>query len=192
MQETSQQLADRAMIARVAEADENAFRTLYDRLVDPLYSLACKMLGDVGEAQEAMQDIFVQIWRRAGTYDSERSSVFTWAVLLARSRIIYRLRARGRRFRVVTGPAGEENVSVETADASVAESAADISSRNERAMRVRTILTNLPAEQREAIELAFFSDLTHHEIAERLGEPLGTVKARIRRGLLKLRERMQT
>src|SRR5690348_14649004 len=100
MQETSQQLADRAMIARVAEADEDAFRTLYDRLVDPLYSLACKMLGDVGEAQDAMQDIFVQIWRRAGTYDSERSSVFTWAVLLARSRIIDRLRARGRRFRV--------------------------------------------------------------------------------------------
>lgn len=192
MQETSQQLADLEIIARVAQEDESAFRALYDRLVEPLYSLACKMLGDVVEAQDAMQDIFVQIWRRAGSYEPERSSVFTWAVLLARSRIIDRLRARGRRLRVVAGSTDDENVSVRAADASVAESAADISDRNEAAMSVRTILTNLPREQREAIELAFFGDLTHHEIAERLGEPLGTVKARIRRGLLKLRERMQT
>jgi RNA polymerase sigma-70 factor (ECF subfamily) len=191
-QETSQRIADREMMARVVQGDQSAFRALYDRLINPLYSLACKMLGDVVEAQDAMQDVFVQIWRRAGSYDPEQSSVFTWAILLARSRIIGRLRARGRRLRVVAASTDEEDGSIAAADASVAENAADISSRNERAIRVRTIMTNLPFEQQEAIELAFFGDLTHHEVAERLGEPLGTVKARIRRGLLKLREQMQT
>jgi len=192
IQETSQQIADRELIARVVQGDQNAFRALYDRLVDPLYSLACKMLGDEVEAQDAMQDAFVQIWRRAGSYDPEQSSVFTWAILLTRSRIIDRLRARGRRLRVVAASTDDENIPVTAGDASVAESAADISSRKESAMRVRTVMANLPVEQREAIELAFFGGLTQHEVAERLGEPLGTVKARIRRGLLKLRERMQT
>ena len=191
-QETSQQIADREMIARVVQGDQSAFRALYDRLVGPLYSLACKMLGDVVEAQDAVQDVFVQIWRRARSYDPEQSSVFTWAILLARSRIIDRLRARSRRLRVVAASTDDKDVPTTAADASVAESAADISSRHENAMRVRTIVTNLPVGQREAIELVFFGDLTHHEVAERLGEPLGTVKARIRRGLLKLRERMQT
>jgi RNA polymerase sigma-70 factor, ECF subfamily len=192
IQETSQQIADCAMMARVVQGDQSAFRALYDRLADPLYSLACKMLGDEVEAQDAMQDVFVQIWRRAGSYDSEQSSVFTWAILLTRSRIIDRLRARGRRLRLVAASADQEDIPITAGDASVAENAAEISSRNESAMRVRTIMANLPAQQREAIELAFFGDLTHHEVAGRLGEPLGTVKARIRRGLLKLRERMQT
>ena len=192
IQETSQQIADRELIARVVQGDQNAFRALYDRLVDPLYSLACKMLGDEVEAQDVMQDVFVQIWRRARSYDPEQSSVFTWAILLTRSRIIDRLRARGRRLRVVAASTDDEDIPITAGDASVAESAPDISSRNESAMRVRTIMANLPVEQREAIELAFFGGLTQHEVAERLGEPLGTVKARIRRGLLKLRERMQT
>src|SRR5262252_3174921 len=128
IQETSQQIADRELIARVVQGDQNAFRALYDRLVDPLYSLACKMLGDDVEAQDAMQDVFVQIWRRAGNYDPEQSSVFTWAILLTRSRIIDRLRARGRRLRVVAASTDEEDGSIAAADASVAESAADISS----------------------------------------------------------------
>jgi RNA polymerase sigma-70 factor, ECF subfamily len=192
IEETSQQITDREMIARVVQEDQSAFRALYDRLVEPLYSLACKMLGDEAEAQDAMQDVFVQIWRRAGSYDPDQSSVFTWAILLTRSRIIDRLRARGRRLRVVAASTDDEDMPITARDASVAESAADISSRNENAMRVRTIMANLPVEERKAIELAFFGDLTHQEVAERLGEPLGTVKARIRRGLLKLRERMQT
>ena len=190
MQETSQQIADREMMARVAQGDQNAFRALYDRLADPLYSLGCKMLGDVSEAQDAIQDVFVQIWQRAGSYDCEQSSVFSWAVLLARSRIIDRLRARGRRLRVVAASTDDESASIQASDASVAESAADTANRNEKAVRVRTILNSLPPEQREAVELAFFSELTHHEIAARLGQPLGTIKARIRRGLLKLRERI--
>jgi RNA polymerase sigma-70 factor (ECF subfamily) len=190
MAEASQQTADREMLARAVSGDQDAFGALYDRLSGPLYSLAVRMLGDAAEAQDAVQDAFLQIWRRAATYDASQSSVFSWAVLLTRGRIIDRLRARGRRLRVITFSTDDKENPSRTADASTAESAADTAGRNEEAGRVRSVLSKLPAEQREAIELAFFTDLTHHEIAAQLGEPLGTIKARIRRGLLKLRERI--
>jgi len=188
--ETSQQKADREMLAQAAAGDQRAFGALYDRLSGPLYSLALRMLGDAAEAQDALQDVFLLIWRRAASYDVDQSSVFSWAILITRSRVIDRLRARGRRLRVVV-PAGDQyEVEATTVNASTAESAADTADRNEEAVRVRSVLNKLPVEQREAIELAFFSDLTHHEIPARLGQPLGTIKARIRRGLLKLRERI--
>jgi RNA polymerase sigma-70 factor, ECF subfamily len=187
---TVQQIADREMIERIGRGDQSAFSALYDRLSRPLYSLALRMLGDAGDAQDALQDVFLQIWSRAATYNPEQSTVFSWTVLLTRSRVIDRLRARKRRLRVVDSAAGDEDADV--ADASTMESAADTADKNDEAARVRSVLNNLPSEQREAIELAFFGDLTHHEIAARLGEPLGTIKARIRRGLLKLRERLRT
>jgi RNA polymerase sigma-70 factor (ECF subfamily) len=189
---TAQQTADLEMIARIGRGDQSAFDALYDRLSGPLYSLALRMLGDAADAQEALQDVFLQIWSRAKTYDPQQSSVFSWTVLLTRSRVIDRLRARGRRLRVLVPSTDVEEDSTEAADASTAENVADTTDKNEEAARVRSILNNLPSEQREAIELAFFTDLTHHEIAARLGQPLGTVKARIRRGLLKLRERLRT
>jgi RNA polymerase sigma-70 factor (ECF subfamily) len=190
MPEALQQTVDRETLARAVSGDQDAFGELYDRLSGPLYSLAVRMLGDAAEAQDVLQDAFLQIWRRAATYDASQSSVFSWAILLTRGRIIDRLRARGRRLRVIAFSTDDEENPSRTADASTAESAADTADRNEEAGRVRSVLSKLPAEQREAIELAFFSDLTHHEIAAQLGEPLGTIKARIRRGLLKLRERI--
>jgi RNA polymerase sigma-70 factor (ECF subfamily) len=190
MPEVSQQTIDRETLARVVSGDQLAFSELYDRLSRPLYSLAVRMLGDATEAQDTLQDAFVQIWRRAATYDAEQSSVFSWAVLLTRSKVIDRLRSRGRRLRVVVASSDDDQTQVRTADASTAESAANTADRNEEAVRVRSVLNQLPAEQREAIELAFFSDLSHHEIASQLDQPLGTIKARIRRGLLKLRERI--
>jgi len=185
-----QQIADREMIERIGRGDQSAFSALYDRLSRPLYSLALRMLGDAGDAQDALQDVFLQIWSRAATYNPEQSTVFSWTVLLTRSRVIDRLRARKRRLRIVASATGDEDADV--ADASTMESAADTADKNDEAARVRSVLNNLPSEQREAIELAFFGHLTHHEIAARLGEPLGTIKARIRRGLLKLRERLRT
>jgi len=185
-----QQIADREMIERIGRGDQSAFSALYDRLSRPLYSLALRMLGDAGDAQDALQDVFLQIWSRAATYNPEQSTVFSWTVLLTRSRVIDRLRARKRRLRIVASATGDEDADV--ADASTMESAADTADKNDEAARVRSVLNNLPSEQREAIELAFFAHLTHHEIAARLGEPLGTIKARIRRGLLKLRERLRT
>jgi len=187
---TVQQIADREMIERIGRGDQSAFSALYDRLSRPLYSLALRMLGDAGDAQDALQDVFLQIWSRAATYNPEQSTVFSWTVLLTRSRVIDRLRARKRRLRIVDSATGDEDADV--ADASTMESAADTADKNDEAARVRSVLNNLPSEQREAIKLAFFGHLTHHEIAARLGEPLGTIKARIRRGLLKLRERLRT
>jgi RNA polymerase sigma-70 factor, ECF subfamily len=191
MAETSsaQQMLDQEMIARIGRRDQSAFSALYDRLSGPLYSLAMKMLGDPAEAQDALQDVFLQIWSRAGTYDPEQSSVFSWTVLLTRSRVIDRMRARGRHSRVVVASTEEAPTA---ADASTLESAADTAEKNDEAARVRNVLNNLPSEQREAIEMAFFEHLSHYEISARLGQPLGTVKARIRRGLLKLRQRLST
>jgi RNA polymerase sigma-70 factor, ECF subfamily len=189
---TAQQMVDQEMIARIGRRDQSAFGALYDRLSGPLYSLTVKMLGDPVEAQDALQDVFLQIWSRAETYDPEQSSVFSWAVLLTRSRVIDRLRARGRRSRVVVGSTEDEDELTSAPGASIMESAADTAEKNDEAARVRYVLNSLPSDQREAIEMAFFEHLTHHEIAARLGQPLGTVKARIRRGLLKLREQLRT
>jgi RNA polymerase sigma-70 factor (ECF subfamily) len=189
--ETLQKKADQQLVVRIANGDPAAFSLLYDRLSGPLYSLALKMLGDAAEAEDALQDVCLQIWRRAATYDSAQSSVFSWAVLFTRSRVIDRLRSRGRRMRVVTASVDDENNNIEVVEASIAESAADTVNKNEEATRVRSVLATLPTDQREAIEMAFFSELTHHEIATRLNQPLGTVKARIRRGLLQLRDRLR-
>ncbi len=188
---TAQQIADREMIARIDRGDQSAFGALYDRLSGPLYSLAMRMLGDAGDAQDALQDVFLQIWSRAGTYDPEQSSVFSWSVLLTRSRVIDRLRARGRHLRVIVASTDDKEKRGDVADASTIESAADLADKKDEAARVRFVLNNLPSEQREAIELAFFEHLTHHEIAAKLGQPLGTIKARIRRGLLKLGQRLR-
>jgi RNA polymerase sigma-70 factor, ECF subfamily len=183
-------LEDQQLMARIANGDQFAFSILYDRLSGPLYSLALKMLGDAAEAEDVLQEACLQIWRRASAYDPKQSSVFSWAVLLTRSKVIDRLRARGRRFRIVATSIEDEATPVETREASTADTAADALNRNETARRVRSVLGGLPPDQREAIEMAFFSELTHHDIAKQLNQPLGTVKARIRRGLLRLREGM--
>ncbi len=191
LSQTPQQADDFALLTRVARGDEAAFSDLYDRLSGPLYSLAFKMLGDAGEAQDALQDICIQLWRRASAYDASKSSVFSWAVLITRGRVIDRLRSRSRRLRVVAGSTDDETAIAEPSDASTTSTGADNVANNEQAARVRQVLAKLPGDQREAIELAFFSDLTHQEVAERLQQPLGTIKARIRRGMLKLREHLR-
>ena len=185
---TVQQKADEQLMARIAQGDQVAFSALYDRLSGPLFSLAFKMLGNVAEAEDALQEVCLQIWRRAAAYDSSQSSVFSWAVLLTRGKVIDRLRARGRRGRVISGSIEDEGNLIDPTDASTAETAADNMNRNEEATRVRTVLGGLPPDQRQAIEMAFFSELTHHEIAAQLNQPLGTIKARIRRGMLRLRD----
>lgn len=185
MIDPSQQNVNRQLIERVAAGDQRAFGELYDRVSGPLFSLAFNMLGDKTEAEDALQEVCLQIWRRAQNYDANKSSVFTWAAMMTRSKAIDRLRARGRRQRVVSGSIEEENA---REPASEAPDAADTSEKNDEAARVRKVLRALPNEQMEAIEMAFFRDMTHAEIAEEKGEPLGTIKARIRRGLLRLRD----
>ncbi len=186
MIDPSQQRAYNELLERIATGDQDAFSALYDRLSGPLFSLALQMLGDRAEAEEALQEVSLQLWKHAARYDARRSSVFTWAVMMTRSKAIDRLRARGRRQRVVAGSIEDYETGPELA--SEAANAADNTVKKDEAARVRAALRALPGEQREAIELAFFSDLTHAEIASQKSEPLGTVKARIRRGLMRLRD----
>jgi RNA polymerase sigma-70 factor (ECF subfamily) len=141
------------------------------------------MLGDAGEAEEVIQDVFVQIWKNAPSFDPLLGPAFHWALSITRHRAIDRLRARQRRARLC------ENIEEDAAANAPANAVSDQGALEaEDSAAVRAVLGGLPPEQRRVIELAFFSGLTHQQIAEALNEPLGTIKARIRRGLLKLRE----
>lgn len=181
-QESDRQI-DAQLLARIAAGDEVAFGALYDRFSPGLYSFVLKITRDEKEAEDVLQEGFAHIWRRAVTYDPARSSPFTWAVMILRNKAIDRLRVRQRFDRTIEKAAVEFSHFPE-ADAAAAGEA----ERRDEGARVRSALTQIPAEQKQAVELAFFSGLTHEQIAEKLGTPLGTIKARIRRGLLKLRE----
>jgi RNA polymerase sigma-70 factor (ECF subfamily) len=174
---------DAQLLARIATGDETAFGALYDRFSPGLYSFVLKMVRDEKEAEDVLQEGFAHIWRRANTYDSTRSSPFTWAVMILRNKAIDRLRVRQRLERTV------EKATVEFSHFPEADETAALEpERRDQSSLVRSALTLIPAEQKQAVELAFFSGLTHEQIAEKLGTPLGTIKARIRRGLLKLRD----
>ena len=188
--ETSRQDIDRRLLAGTADGDAKAFAELYDRLSGPLYGLCLRMAGAESEAEDILQEAFLTVWRRAATYDPAKGSVFNWAVHLTRCKIIDHLRSRGRRLRIMASPddslPGEEPREREAASSDPG--AGEAADQRAQAGRVRQGLEALPPEQGRAIELAFFSDLTHHEISARLGQPLGTIKARIRRGMLRLRD----
>jgi RNA polymerase sigma-70 factor, ECF subfamily len=177
------------LMEAMARRDKAALGRLYDLLSRPLYSLALRITNDSAEAQDIVQDVFLQLWQKAGDYSTARGSVFGWAATLTRNRAIDRLRQRKRRTEIVHesapdihgGPTGAQE-----------QTAADALGLQEQAGVVRAALAALPAEQRAAIELAFFGGLTQQEIAARLNEPLGTVKARIRRGLLRLRDTLSS
>lgn len=179
----SERKIDAELLGRVADGDQQAFAQLYDRFAPGLYSMVVKMTNDDAEAQDVLQDAFAHIWRRAATYDSRRSAAFTWAVMVTRNKCIDRLRVRQRFARIVDKAAAESAGSDGMDDAAAEEAGL----RDDR-QRLRAMLTKVSPDQKQAIELAFFNDFTHEQIAERLGAPLGTVKARIRRGLQKLRE----
>lgn len=169
----------------MSAGDERAFATFYDRFAPGLFSMIYAILHDQKESEDVLQESFVQMWKRAATYDATRSGLFTWAVMISRHKAIDRLRSRQRQSRLSEAVANEANavsvaVPTERGDNALA--------RSDERERVRTALTQLGDAQREAIELAFFAGLTQTQISERLGAPLGTVKARIRRGLLALRE----
>jgi RNA polymerase sigma-70 factor (ECF subfamily) len=170
------------LLTRIAGGDEAAFAELYDRMAPGLYSMALGMTRDPAEAEDVVQETCNQIWRKAAAYDAARSSAFTWAVMILRHKAIDRLRVR-QRLQRTTAKAIELNF-FENAEASPA----SLPVQRERHEQVRQALEQIPADQKLAIGLAFFTELTHEEIAARLCEPLGTVKARIRRGLLRLRD----
>ncbi|MBV9128608.1 MAG: sigma-70 family RNA polymerase sigma factor [Verrucomicrobia bacterium] len=180
---------DRRLMAAAADGDHAAFAKLYDRLAGPIFSLVLRMVGDHAEAEDVFQEIFVRLWKSAPNYDGAQSSVFSWVVTIARGKAIDHLRSRGRRRQTFTESVDEfPEAAAASASAIEVTDAALLAQHHEEAGLVRRVLTELPGEQRESIELAFFGGLSHHEISARLQQPLGTVKARIRRGLLRLRD----
>jgi RNA polymerase sigma-70 factor, ECF subfamily len=174
------------LITRIAEGDQSAFGLLYDRFSGSLYAVAQRMLNDAKEAEDVIQEAFMYIWRKAGTYDPKRSSPFAWAVMITRNKAIDRLRVR-QRMEKLHGKVTADGGYPEQEDLT----SADEPAIREQARLVRSALLALPGEQRQCLELSFFGGLTHEQIAERLGTPLGTIKARIRRGLLRLRDGLQ-
>ncbi len=172
--------ADLELVERLAIGDESALAALYDRYASLVLGFLVRMVGAGGEAEEVLQEVFLQAWRQAGRYRRELSSPRGWLLMLARSRALDRLKsAQASRRR-------EEAVRVEEPHA-VAPVGSDRLESDERRRQVRSALSELPPGQRQAIELAFFEGLSHTEIAARLGAPLGTVKSRVLLGMRKLR-----
>lgn len=179
-----QAAADAELMQRVVAGDESAFTSLYRRFAPGVFSMIYQILQDQKESEDVLQEAFVQMWKKATTYDSDRSALFTWAVMISRNKAIDRLRSRQRRARAM------EEVALETsiAPADSEDSADLLLGQSDERRKVRTALLEIPVAQREAIELAFFGGMTQAEVSAKLSEPLGTIKARIRRGLLALRD----
>lgn len=177
---------DADLVARIAERDENALAALYDRFAATLLALCRRILGATADAEDVLQEVFLQVWRQAPRYDPTRASVSSWLILIARSRAIDRLRNR----RV-----GERSA-VDAAAAEPVRHASPEGPANvflaERRARLREALASLPEEQREVVELAFFGGLTQSEISARTGIPLGTVKTRTLLAMKKLRKALES
>lgn len=169
------------LIRQVAKQDREAFSRLYDRFSSLVFTLAIRMLKVRSDAEDLLQEVFVQVWRQAENYRAERGSPEAWIINIARSRAIDKIRSIRRMeksFVLTDDPARVE--SSENVESSAAES--------ETKLTMSSALANLPETQRKVLELAYFDGLTQSEIADRLAEPLGTVKTRMRSGIQKLRE----
>lgn len=165
-------------LRRIAERDQTALAALYDATNHLIYSLALRIVGNAADAEEVTLDIYSQVWRNAASFDERRGSVIAWLMSIARSRSIDKLRSginRGRREEALTEVDGV---------------AAPSAAAPGMAGQVQKALRGLAPEQREAIELAYWYGYSHSELAERLGQPLGTVKSRIRMGMMKLRSEL--
>jgi RNA polymerase sigma-70 factor, ECF subfamily len=185
-QNATDQSQDAALIERIRNGDRPAFMTFYDRFAPLLFSVAVRVLGDRKEAEDVLQEVMLLIWNKAGEYDAQLGSLSSWAVALTRNKALDRLRSRTRRLRLIE----EVALMAEDSENSSSPSANEVIHGRERAEILRAAMKELPAEQRMAIELAFFTGMSQTDIATRLQQPLGTVKARIRRGMLRLREQL--
>lgn len=177
---------DGALVRRMTAGDTSAVGELYDRHGRAMYSLACRILSDPAEAEDVVQEVFAQAWRQRERYDERRATVAGWLLMMTRTRSIDRIRARQAR-PAMTGDA--EPILQRQQDPAPGPEAATLT--QDSAARVRAALAELTAVQRRALELAYFEGLTQTDIAERLREPLGTVKTRIRTALQRLRAVME-
>jgi len=169
-------------VRRCAKEETAALAKLYDESSAVVFAVAVRMVGNEADAEEVTLDTYTQLWRTASGYDPERGSVSAWLVTIARSRAIDKLRARTARTHL------EDPLEGAAEPRATCASPEENSILNQRRRQVIAALDQLPADQRRALELAYFSGLAHAELAERLGQPLGTVKTRIRLGMMKMRE----
>jgi RNA polymerase sigma-70 factor (ECF subfamily) len=170
---------DSTLLQRVRQGDQSAMAEVFDRYSRAVYSVALRILKDTGHAEDVMQDIFFQVWRNSDSFVPGRGSLGAWLVVVARNRSIDLLRRR------------KPTDSVDDVVLAAAGNLASEAEHNAMIEKVQKVLEGLPAEQQRSMELAFFEGLSHSEIAERTGDPLGTVKTRIRLALITLRKAFQ-
>jgi RNA polymerase sigma-70 factor (ECF subfamily) len=171
--------SDESLMDRVRVHEQQAMAALFDRYAGLVYSVALRVLRDTGQAEDVMQEIFFQLWRNPDSFSSARGSLGAWLLVVARNRAIDQLRQRRP---------------TEQVEEVVVASSTNLQSEAERSImmqRVRGILRDLPREQQDSLQMAFFDGLSHSEIAEKTGQPLGTVKTRIRSALTSLRKRLE-
>jgi len=178
------ELGDEELMQRLHHRDQRAFEAIFDRYGDLVYSTALRVLRDTQLAEDVSQEIFVRLWRKPQSYVAERGRFLTWLISVTRNRAVDEVRSRGRRQRHETASPEEQERELPASDSIDPALNAQLA---EQARIVRAALAELPPEQREIIELAYFGGLTQQEISDRLDQPLGTVKTRIRLGMQKLR-----
>ena len=170
---------DADLLDKVGRGDEQAMATLFDRYSKIVYSVALRVLRDPSSAEDVLQEIFMQVWRNPGKFVPARGTLAGWLAVVARNRSIDRLRRR------------RPTEQVEEMMLAAPGNLADEAERNFMMEKARIVIRELPPEQRKTLEMAFFEGLTHSEIAQQTGDPLGTVKTRIRSALLTLRKAFQ-
>jgi RNA polymerase sigma-70 factor, ECF subfamily len=171
---------DLATVTAMKSGDQSALAELYDRYSSVVYAVALRVLGDAAEAEDVLQEVFLQLWRKPGAFDAARGNLGAWLAVITRNRAIDLLRRR------------KPETDIEDVIVSVAPDLAGDADRSRAAQKVRSVLGTMPAVQRSALEMAYFEGLSHSEIATKTGEPLGTIKTRIRAGLMMLRKAFGT
>jgi RNA polymerase sigma-70 factor (ECF subfamily) len=167
---------DSALLAGIRSGDESAMAALYDRYSSVVYSVALRVLTDTAAAEDVLQEVFMQLWRNPGRFDASRGALAPWLAVITRNRAIDMLRKR------------HPETDIDDVIVSVQPDMAGDAERSRAVEKVRGVLGGMPVPQRTALEMAYFEGLTHTEIAAKTGEPLGTVKTRIRSGLIALRK----
>ena len=175
------------LVERLRARDQAALNTLYERYSGVVHAVALRIIGQPADAEDVVVDSFWQVWQQATSYDATRGQLRTWIVTIARSRALDRLRVLRR------SPLAEaEEVNVAGREVVADDNPEQAAWLSQKSAIVRAAMAGLPREQRQALELAYYHGLSQSEVAERLGEPLGTIKTRIRLGMMKLREQLQS
>lgn len=167
---------DLSLVSAIRSSNESAMAALYDRYSSLVYSVALRVLGDTFAAEDVLQEVFMQLWRNPGVFDSSRGNLGAWLAVIARNRAIDGLRKR------------RPDADIDDVIVSVTPDMASEAERSRSMEKVRSTLGAMPPAQRSALEMAYFEGLSHSEIAAKTGDPLGTIKTRIRAGLLTLRK----